>query len=500
MRIALINVCGRQSSEGSRLISALLKRAGHQVCRVFLTRVHPVPYTHRELARLGDLLADVDLVLVAVYSAYAGRAVQVSQVLRRRFPSVPVVWGGPHCVASPEHALRHADGACFGEGDAAVVEFVDRLAAGDDRCWSTPGMAFRRPDGDVVNEPRPPLEDLDGLPHDDFGLDDSYLLDGDLLPMTRQRLRDTFVVYPFGEPTFWALSARGCPHHCSYCNNCRYLAMFGRNALRLQSMDRFCDELAAHLDRLPMFRRVAIADDDFLCRPLHDLERFAARYRAEVGLPFSVFVSARTFDRRKLDLLRDAGLAIVQMGVQSGSDRVLREVYDRDLSVAATRRVVDELEPLLRDGELELLLDFIVDNPYETPADVLATLRDLSDLPRGARPNLFTLSWFPGTPLYARAVADGIVRAEDEEAYRHFSGMVRYHRRYETLLVLALGRALRSGVPGARGTAKVLASGPLRAMARGAPLSAGWSLAQRARLAYGAVRWMRIVARSWDGT
>jgi hypothetical protein len=66
MNIALFNVSGRLSSDGSRLISALLNRAGHSVKTIFLARPEPIEYGLDELERLDEIVRGVDLVMVAV--------------------------------------------------------------------------------------------------------------------------------------------------------------------------------------------------------------------------------------------------------------------------------------------------------------------------------------------------------------------------------------------------------------------------------------------------
>jgi hypothetical protein len=75
MKITIVNVTGRMSSDGSRLISALLKRAHHRVTNIFLARPEPIEYQLEELKLLDPILNDTDLLMLAVYSSYVLRAV-----------------------------------------------------------------------------------------------------------------------------------------------------------------------------------------------------------------------------------------------------------------------------------------------------------------------------------------------------------------------------------------------------------------------------------------
>jgi radical SAM superfamily enzyme YgiQ (UPF0313 family) len=440
------------STDGSRLVSALLKREGHAVRGIFLSRRTPMLYDEKELALLDPLLADADAVMVSVYSSYAARAAQLTDWVHRRHPGRPVFWGGPHCISVPEVGLRHADGICFSEGDEAVGELARRLARGED--WrETPNFSFLR-DGRVVsNRVLPPFRDLDSLPYYDYEPEGQYMLDGELTPMSREILKARLASYPYRIPIFYFMTSRGCPHNCAYCNNCRYLALWGKVPIRMHGVERSIAELEHQLAKLSFIEFVGFGDDDFFVRPTAELERFAAEYKARIRLPFGVAVSARTYRREKLDILLDAGLKMVQMGVQSGSQRVLDTVFNRTLSVERTRAAGLDLARAVKGRGMDLGLDFIIDNPYETREDAFKTFRYILELPPKVQLNVFYLAYFPGTPLYERALADGIISPASREIYRFWARTsLRYQRNWETVLIL-LTRFLRlaagrRGMPG----------------------------------------------------
>ncbi|MEW6665578.1 MAG: radical SAM protein [Thermodesulfobacteriota bacterium] len=467
MRIALINVSSTLTSDGCRLISALLKRAGHSVKSVFLARSEPHDYGEEELEPLNDVLKLSDLVMIGVYSSYAIRAAQVTTFVRKRYPGMKVIWGGPHCISVPELGLRHADGICFSEGDEAVVEMVRSMEAGEDYLC-TPNMAFRLDGSTSINKTLEPFTDLDGLPFYDYEFEDQFLLNRGLLPMTEERFRERSAGYPYYIPTFYFTTSRGCPHKCAYCNNCRYVAMFGRNPMRFHSVERVIRELEHTLGHLGFFKMVGFGDDDFFMRPRGQIREFAEKYKKRIGLPFGVALSANTYDREKMESLMEGGLRFVQMGVQSGSQRVLDEIYARNIKISKTREVVRQISPYHSTHGLDFLLDFIVDNPYETGDDIIETYRYLVDLPLHVMVNIFFLAFFPGTPIYERALRDGVIRPFDEKAFRFYiKSKVQYQKNYETFLILLeryLRRrpGLRACIP--RAVLRMLGSGALRRM------------------------------------
>ena len=249
-------------------------------------------------------------------------------------------------------------------------------------------------------------------------------------------------------PTLGILTARGCPFQCAYCNNVRYIAMHGRNPLRFRGVKSFIDELESTLNKLGFFERVAFGDDDFLSRSTAQLEEFSAEYRKRIGLPFFITSSANTYRQKKINILLDAGLRAFQLGVQSGSERILREVFNRKISIQKTQEVARKIDGYRRSHGVGLLLDFIIDTPYETSDDVIETYRYIVDAPRCARINIFLLQFFPGTPIYERAIRDGFIEPYHPLATRHYtSRLIAFQQNYETFLVLLASRLKRHGVP-----------------------------------------------------
>jgi radical SAM superfamily enzyme YgiQ (UPF0313 family) len=160
----------------------------------------------------------------------------------------------------------------------------------------------------------------------------------------------------------------------------------------------------------PRLKAIAFSDDIF-APPRPWLEEFCARYKAEIGLPFIIFSFPRMVDDAKVKLMADAGLAWTTLGVQSGSERIRRDCYERETS---NEEIIGACQTLARYG-VERNLDFIGDNPYETDEDRFETVDLLSRLPKPFFFNYFSLTYFPGVDLTERALRDGFIRPEDTE-------------------------------------------------------------------------------------
>jgi len=116
-------------------------------------------------------------------------------------------------------------------------------------------------------------------------------------------------------------------------------------------------------------------------------------------------------DERRVKLMRAAGLWATTMGIQSGSERIRRDCYERETS---QDEIIEACNILARHGVVRNL-DFIGDNPYESDADREETLDLLCRLPKPFYFNYFSLTYFPGVDLTDRALRDGYITAEDVE-------------------------------------------------------------------------------------
>lgn len=447
MRVVLISFNAEVSGEGSRVLAAILRRRGHRVRMISAPNIgtHPIQIDDSEwLSRFGDTQA----FLLSFMSPYLVWAIHVTDFLKRIQPGVPIVWGGVHPSACPEDSMRYVDFLGRMECEQALPEFLEAMEAGADTS-AVRNFWVRTPAGEIARNPlRPALHDLDSLPPPDYLLEDEFVLhEGRLLPMTPELLARYHTRYYFGEPTYLAMTTRGCPFLCAYCYNSQLVAAYGSRKIRYRDLERVVlEEIKPAVSRFPFFKSVGFSDDDFFHIKTEKLERFAALWKREIGLPFACATSPASCTPAKLELLVDAGLRVVQMGVQTGSETLNREVNNR---LSSNRRILDALGILNRfaeNGTIKVNCDFILDHPYETDADILASIDLYRRFPPKICTNLFSLAFYPGTALYDRALKDGIIDGSHAVYSRAFNIGVATTHRYLTHVFL-LKDALRSRLP-----------------------------------------------------
>jgi len=374
------------------------------------------------LKQFSDLVAEKrpELMLFSFLSDNFLRASRITERIYRDHPQIAQVWGGVHCTIAPEEAIKHCKIVCQGEGDEALPEFVEKFANGEDYT-DVANFWFRDERGEVKSNPmRPLMLDLDRMPWPDYEIDTHFILDeGRLQPMTMALLEKYHNNAPLGFPTYPVLSSRGCAFRCSFCYNATYKQIFaGQKSVRFRSLPDVVDELRSMKDRFPFFRSFFFSDDDFFLRSKKALEEFAVLSREKIpDLLFDAWwgstATPASLSKDKLDLMYDIGFRVVAVGVQTGSEEFNKRIYDRDFPNKLFVEKMWMIDQHYR-RKMVVTLDFIVDCPYETDADTIETVRLIERLPAWVSLSVFTFVFYPGSPLYKRALEAGEITADPE--------------------------------------------------------------------------------------
>jgi radical SAM superfamily enzyme YgiQ (UPF0313 family) len=393
-RILLVSLLANTDNVSLKYLQAALQRAGHDPAILFCTSEQEAVFAPvAEFVRREGF----DLVAVNLMSPFFPKAAGLSRAIREACgPRVTLVWGGVHPTIDPRGCLPHADWVCVGEAEGPFVEFVGAWREGR-ITREIPGF---NPAGSAAITACPPPPDLDALAFPEHYPRRAFVTDGGAVrPMTRALFRR----YSRYRGTYLSvMTTRGCPYHCTYCCN-HILSQVSGRKIRRRSPANVLEEIRLNLERSPVrFHYVDFIDDCFTVHSREWLEAFVAGYRG-IGVPVVFRAIPEMVTEEKIAALAPAPGGFALIGLQSGSERTNREIYDRHFSaerVLACARVLD------RHG-IPAIYDVIVDNPYESLADWEKTVDLLAALPRSSHIFLYSLTFYKNTLLYERARADG---------------------------------------------------------------------------------------------
>lgn len=285
-----------------------------------------------------------------------------------------IIVGGWCPTLSPESCIGYADTICRGECDGIIEEIVERKVG-----------IVTAPLGSV-NWMKP-----------NFGDELCYLIENGF------HKKDPMILnYRYG--TF---IGKGCPHSCSYCSNSKMKELYPNwTKIRYRSYDEVLEELIHAKKNMPAISTICFYDEVFL-PPKSGFDHFLERYKKEINLPFYCLFYPKSYNEKRIQSLKKAGLAGIWLGVQSGSKRVREEVYGR--KTGSNEEILEQANLFSRNG-ISVRYDFIFDSPFEPVAgkDYNLTLDLIKKLPEPCSFNFFKCRFFPNTKLTELALEKGM--------------------------------------------------------------------------------------------
>jgi anaerobic magnesium-protoporphyrin IX monomethyl ester cyclase len=221
-----------------------------------------------------------DFTAFQVLSGDEGRWGSVAKEVKKYFPSVRTIFGGPHYLFFSKAAQSDADIIIRGDGEKAIVDAV---------------------------EGRPHV-DLSAIPNlDDLPRPDRSILYNDTFPGIKNNVIRNFI------------SCRGCPYKCTYCYNSnaewQKMVETGKKRLRYHSPEYMVDDIEKTFKDYG--GRLVSFQDDIFGIDLAWLERFAKLYK-RLRLPFFAQLRPRLITEDRVKLLKEAGIHIASFAIESG--------------------------------------------------------------------------------------------------------------------------------------------------------------------------------------
>lgn len=278
------------------------------------------------------------------------------------------------------------------EGEFTLLELADALSTGQE--WRhISGIAYRNDDRIDATPARLLLEDLDQLPYPERNYQPETVLGRSIMPL---------------------IASRGCARTCSFCSiHTFYRAAPGRIVRTRKPLEVVREMRMLHEERgVTIF---LFQDDDF---PLFGnvWRRWANEFVDELnrsGLPERVIwkmnCRADAVDRDLFIKMRDAGLYLVYMGLESGSEQGL-ETLHKQITVEQNLRAVSILKSIGLMWEYGfMLLD--PSSTFESVRENLNFLRTI--LNDGCLPVTFCrMLPYDGTPIKDELVRAGRLRGD----------------------------------------------------------------------------------------
>ncbi len=377
VRDAWLQQGGDRPSLGLAYLASHLRqrdRAGR--CAVRLWDMH-----HATDAALLDWVTSTRprLLGISLTTPQYREAVRLARLIKAASPTTPIIAGGAHPTAvraiDPDVMPRDCfDYVVTGEAEHTFAELCLGERLPTERIITGVGAAT----GKTLDPLAPPARDL--------------------LPMDRYSLTI------LGRRATPLMTSRGCPWHCTFCSepllNPRY---------RAHSAAYVVDEMRAVRDQWGIGALI-IYDDVYVINARRVME--VSRRMMHERLDLLYRATTRSDDILRypdlLPLLRDSGCVELCLGVESGSDAILR-TNDKGMTVAKNREAIRRIKA----AGIRVLTYMITGLPGCSEATERESFQFLTDT-EPAECGWYLLAPFPSTPLWVERTRYGLAIFEDE--------------------------------------------------------------------------------------
>lgn len=368
---------GTWINHGLCSISATLKHAGFQVSLIDLRRLKSWSEFEETIDKFDFQLAGLTMM-----STDYNSVIKCVDIIKRIKPNVKTIVGGPHACVAPEELTENVniDYVFIGEAEITIIDLLKKLEDG----YESQKLIYGE------------SPDLDSLLFADRKLF--------ILP------EEPFVTF-LKSPFVTVIAGRGCLYNCSYCQPAERI-IFG-SKVRRRSVDNVIDELK-FLRKKFRFKSLMI-HDDCLTEDKKWVEEFCLKYR-KYGFrqPF-VCQSRSDIICQNPDMirnLRDAGLSLIIIGFESGSQRILN-FLKKGCTVEQNLQAANICHKL----NIKIWANYMLGIPTETKEEQSETVEMIKKIrPYHCSPAYYTP--YPGSTLSNFCKENNLSLIKDHDSYR----------------------------------------------------------------------------------
>ena len=353
-------------------------------------------YTAEEFKKvIADLKPDM-VGVTMMTNEYLGAAHIAASLVREVDPNIITVIGGVYATVSYKAIFddTNFDYICIGEGEYVLPELLDYLNGEG----SFPAMGFLGRNDGEKNDPAtvvraPFIQDLDSLPWPAWDLVDYKRYINDWGKVT--------VDHPYTYPYTRLMSSRGCPIGCSFCE----VEFISGGPFRYRSVENVINELK-WLQKDYGLKSFMLDDDNFFINRKRVIEFCSTLIEDKMNIEWKAHaVAVFHMSDQVIDLMAKSGCTSVNVAIESGSERVLKEIIHKPVKIDQAKIMCQKI----KDAGMDLIANFIIGFPTETWDEIRQTFRFAEELPLDYA-KFFIATPLEGTELHAMVTKSNLLK------------------------------------------------------------------------------------------
>ncbi|MFH0868839.1 MAG: radical SAM protein [archaeon] len=274
--------------------------------------------------------------------------------------SIVTIMGGVYVIASPEATMANPnlDYAVIGEGEAVFGDLLAHIFEGKDLPKN--GVGYRKDGKTVIQQRADFIQGLSALKYPAYHLIDFMKY------ATRYGREST--ERPRALPYARVRMTRGCPIGCTFC----IVESISGGPTRYRSAEHVIGEMEMLIKNYGI--KCFIFDDDNFFMNKHKAEELLQMIiDRKLNIIWQMPATAVfMMDEHTVDLAKASGCVYLNIAIESGSPRVLKEVIKKPINFDRLLRMINYIKKV---GGIDLAANFIIGSPGETYDEILQTIR-----------------------------------------------------------------------------------------------------------------------------
>ncbi len=284
--------------------------------------------------------------------------IDIAKVCRSIFPKILIISGGGVPTNMYNEIFQNnsnpsLDALCYGEGEIPLrllIESKDKFQhIENSSSWITHTKVKNN-----QSFQHTVIENLDEIPFYDY----------DICKIEDYELNPSITAYASIDKKnkiFHVMTSRGCTHHCCFCSS---HTVHGRK-MRYHSIERVKEDFKILKEKYEA-KIIIFQDDNLMSNKERVYKIIDIIKELNLTVIFQNALAMYALDRKMLESLKSAGVNQISLSVESGSDRVLKEIMHKPLNTSIIKRVIDDCRELNIYTNVAVLIGL----PGETKYDI----------------------------------------------------------------------------------------------------------------------------------
>jgi len=318
------------------------------------------------------------------------------------------IFGGPHVNVLPIQTLEHplVDMVVVGPGQENFYELIK--AINNEANLSNINGVHYKLNGKIYScLPPKPLKSL-------------YPYDFSLININDYIQYDSTI----SDRTINYIASQGCVYACNFCYECTYKKRYYKVPIEYIEKDLFFFTQKYNVNGIKFYDADFFIDKNAAIAVSNMLKEYGLKWAASAH-PLDILRAEKDGHNILLKNIKDSNCRRLLMGIESGSNRILKEVINKRASKE------DILFVAKRIAEYGILgsYTFMLGLPNETNEEQDETfefIEKLWELSPKPETNVHIYIPYPGTPLYKEAISSGFIppaKLEDWSSFNYYKAM-----------------------------------------------------------------------------